>query len=728
MANPFEQLISETEQPEKSVNQLTGVRGRSSINTFQDLVPEHEESRAKSIARWLYQIPSGIAQAKTYPLDLLELISTYSALDPEEIDQIRRISEQEGVPFDEEKYVQSVHDAASFFPTQGNLERYLEERFDLPLNPKTRGQGLLKLASTAAGFPKDVGKKAAAAAIAPTTSAGLEKVGVPEPLADIVGLGASQVGAQIGESLLKKRPKVTDIERRAIEGVGPSGPSGPPGGIPASPFELAEEFRSSFEGAPPDPPGPSGPSGPSPTFPRQSQFREASSLANRVREGGENLGISPSPLPSGGRPELKNTVGRTISPYEVHNSTNAGRTIRREVMRIDQGEYENVNRLYELSRELNEGIIDRQPELADALLERIEELERIPSRSSPTTQLLRSNEQLLDRLVTYDEEGNISGYRPISNQDLINQIQESRRIIDFDFAHGNAKNIFRPFINEMQEAVIHSSESQNPDAANAFRDARTAYRNWSNTYDNDYIRPLRDLSNRDFSKMFKQSLDTDNFNVLRDVLERTPAGEEIVNVLQREIVEDKLGKILKEPSKVSSREIERNLRELEAVISPEQVQEIRRTIQEHQRRFPRRVERIEKEPISQIDRRAADMFKKTPEQIERLLDSRSGIRELEESATTPRQKEIFSRLKQRKIQSILRENNIEKEFTGEQLFNVLNKEKNFELMSELTSREMATELRETAKEISERKFTKENVKKVSKALFKFKIIHTLLSL
>lgn len=171
-------------------------QNQASKNIFDVVQPEFKESRLKSIARWLYQVPSGIAQAVTYPADLLQLIGTGSALDPEEIEQIRRISEQEGIPFDEEKYLQSVEEASSMFPTQGNIERLVEEKTGAPLTAKTHGQKLLKLGASAGKFASGtVAQRGAAAATAPAVSAGLQSVGAPEPLAELAGLAASGVAA-----------------------------------------------------------------------------------------------------------------------------------------------------------------------------------------------------------------------------------------------------------------------------------------------------------------------------------------------------------------------------------------------------------------------------------------------------------------------------------------------------------------------------------------------------
>src|ERR1044071_5439536 len=93
---------------------------------------EDEEGWGKWLVRTLYQVPSGIGQALTYPMDLMALLASGEARDPEEIEHIRMISEREGIPFDEEKYMQAVENAERTFPTQSNIERGIEEYTGLP--------------------------------------------------------------------------------------------------------------------------------------------------------------------------------------------------------------------------------------------------------------------------------------------------------------------------------------------------------------------------------------------------------------------------------------------------------------------------------------------------------------------------------------------------------------------------------------------------------------------
>lgn len=211
---------------------------------FDIIQPEFKESRAKSIARWLYQIPSGIAQAVTYPIDLIQLLGTGSALDPEEIDQIRKISEREGIPFDEEKYLQSVEQAASQFPTQSNIEKFIEERTGAPLTPKTTGQKLLKFGSSAGKFtPGNLAQKVIGGTVSGGTKGILEEVGVPEPIADIVALPTGIVtGSKIPKPIISQKTKPSGLPIRRFEKLKE------PRGVSSSKLEqINEKLESDFK-------------------------------------------------------------------------------------------------------------------------------------------------------------------------------------------------------------------------------------------------------------------------------------------------------------------------------------------------------------------------------------------------------------------------------------------------------------------------------------------------
>ncbi len=188
-----------------------------------DRIPEPQEGFWKSSARTALQIPQGIAEA-TGPgiaTGLMHMMGVGEALDPEEIEHIRMVSEREGIPFDEEKYREAANQAGKYFPTVSNIGREIEERTGLPLEPKTKIQKMFRLGSTAGKFqPGTLGEKATAAVAAPIASQALQQTGLPEELSDIVGLGVGGVTGSKGPKVdIGKSTKPSGLTKRQFEGL-----------------------------------------------------------------------------------------------------------------------------------------------------------------------------------------------------------------------------------------------------------------------------------------------------------------------------------------------------------------------------------------------------------------------------------------------------------------------------------------------------------------------------
>lgn len=90
---------------------------------------------------------------------------------------------------DEEKYLKGIKEAEESLPTQGNIEKFIEEKTGAPLSPQNQMQKLLRLGGTAGAFKAGtVSQKATATIAAPTISKALQETGVPEGISDFVGL------------------------------------------------------------------------------------------------------------------------------------------------------------------------------------------------------------------------------------------------------------------------------------------------------------------------------------------------------------------------------------------------------------------------------------------------------------------------------------------------------------------------------------------------------------
>lgn len=458
---------------------------------------------------------------------------------------------------------------------------------------------------------------------------------------------------------------------------------------------------------------------------------EAKPLQGRVSQSYKDLGIRPTDPKSfpTTRLRFKDQVLDSIHPREFYNSTRAGKAIKNEIASLDKADYKKVNELYETSRELQGGIEQVHPELVTNLSQRLEDLNSIPAPSTVQKSLIRSLEKIIKDLAEVGEGGNIVGYKPMNNQTIIDQIQSLRQILDYDFEHAVPKNIFKPTIRDLQEAATNAARSSNPKAAEAIEKANTAYREWATTYNNDYINPYRDLSNKDFISLFDKATDIDNYNILKSVLEKSKTGKELLNSTKRSIVSKNLKTAFKDPRKAIDT-IEPSIRELEEVLTPQESLKLRESFQKY--KTPSRLQAKKIERLKEVPREVKAVAKytnKTPEQIEQLFNSRSGIREIKtDLSKTKRSKELFDKMASQKVRDILRQGKIKPDYTGKDLYKVINKKDNYELLSELLTPEEVDKMLEMSQKISSKKVTKEGVMKLAKFYTKYKFLHIVLGL
>lgn len=187
-----------------------------------DYVEDEGESFWKNAARTALQIPQGLLEGTNIGLKAMQwhLLGMGEIFDPEEIERIKDISEREGIPFDEQGYEEAGHRALGTIPTLGNIASKIEEKIGLPLEPKNWYQKALRLGSLVGkAQPGAASQKVAAGVAAPATSQALQSAGVPEPFADLAGLG---VGGVAGEAVPKAdftKSKPSGLPERYFENI-----------------------------------------------------------------------------------------------------------------------------------------------------------------------------------------------------------------------------------------------------------------------------------------------------------------------------------------------------------------------------------------------------------------------------------------------------------------------------------------------------------------------------
>ncbi len=493
--------------------------------TFIGNQEEGEESSLKSSIRASLQIPLGIAKKATFPLDIYKAWAIGEGLS--DLDELRNVP-----GFDETKYRTALSEAVGYIPTQDTMESFVEKHLGIPLQAKTSGQKTTRAAAETATFtPGGLVSKIAAGISQPLIKEGVQEAGVQEelatPLSQIIAGGAGTVFGKTPKNILSSAEK----------------------NVPSM-METTKKAKG--------------------ILPEEAKLR-AEPIDKKVTTDAKKLGIE---LPELRMPtSTRQQVGRTISPSRFQNSTHGGKEIKSEIAGLDREMYSDINKKYALSRSLNKDIEDIHPELVDKLNSRLAELESVPSLSGPRASLKKTIEDLIDRLSVKNPNGSFD-YRPISNQSLIDQVQNLREKIDFDFAHGSPKNIIKPVISDINESAIKSA-SKHPTALKALQDANASYAEWADVFDNDIIRPFRDKSNKQYSGLYKSSSDIDKFNVVKTALSKSEKGLKLANSLKRDIVETRLMPYFEDMKKTLGEGFQDTIAELEAVASPKELGEIK---------------------------------------------------------------------------------------------------------------------------------------------------------
>jgi hypothetical protein len=162
-----------------------------------DSESEEEPGFWKSVADHpVTQAGLGLAKRWTWPLDVFKLVALGEGLSG--IDELEEAFRKAGKPFDREKYIEAVYEAASLFPTQSMLEDKVKDWTGADLAPKDTFSKIVRTGTEiASGGPKNIlsqGPKQAAKVVAKRTAAGFggaavgevaKELGVPEPIADI---------------------------------------------------------------------------------------------------------------------------------------------------------------------------------------------------------------------------------------------------------------------------------------------------------------------------------------------------------------------------------------------------------------------------------------------------------------------------------------------------------------------------------------------------------------
>lgn len=273
---------------------------------------------------------------------------------------------------------------------------------------------------------------------------------------------------------------------------------------------------------------------------------------------------------------LNNEVGSVIAPSQFRNSTTGGRQIMQLFKKISDEKYSEVNKYYQQSKSANKGIEGIRPQLGQDLLRVRNNLTEAPVPAQIEKDILQIIRSLRQAIGSEK-----MGYKPITNQALIDQIQSINRKNQSELILGNAKNIYRVLINAI-ERELERSAANNPEAIAALQKARDARRQWGEIYDNDVVFRLKDPSNKQYSDTYNYLLNSDRLPLLRNAFANSKNGQLFLNRLERDYVQ-RLMQPFSKGRGTNTIEYRRALQELIPLIGEDKVNQIDRIYKEQDR-------------------------------------------------------------------------------------------------------------------------------------------------
>lgn len=530
-------------------------------------------------------------------------------------------------------------------PDQAAIEQKIEETTGIPIQSGSRFGDLVGLAGAVTGFSPSVGAGASTAqrigpgaagvvrgGIAGLLSRGFENTGLSPTTSDILGSFFSQFKIPQDNGLLEGFDINTRTGRPSASSQVGSAPSTASASTSASTASNGDgifnilrnvgkypepEFQPYTSMTPyetgdlilrniPEPELPESPtiympdSTPSPTAPTAPILEPLPTVtAPEIR----NIPELPEKPTTKAEIILNNEVGSIVSPTKFTNSTTGGKQIMQLFKKITDEKYSLVNRYYQQSKAANKGIEDIRPQLSRDLNRVANNLTEAPVPAQiekDILQIIRSLKQAIG-----DE---VSGYRPISNQALIDQIQSINRKNQSELILGNAKNIYRVLINAI-ERELERSATNNPQAIAALQKARDARRQWGEIYDNDTVFRLKDPSNKQYSDTYNYLLNSDRLPILRRAFADSKNGQNFINRLERDYVQ-RLMQPFSKGRGTNTIEYRIALQELVPLIGQDKVNQIDRIYKE-QDRIRRAYEREKAKTERQIEKTRARNIRET---------------------------------------------------------------------------------------------------------------------
>lgn len=461
-------------------------------------------------------------------------------------------------------------------------------------------------------------------------------------------------------------------------------------------------------------------------------------------------------------------IGQIVSPQRFKNDEAASTTVRNIIQNNAQLAREELREAYALAENEYGNVSEIYPRLRNQMLDLRERITQSGSLNPAESAVLKEIDNILNMIST--ESGDLiktPARKLIKTSDSI-----SGRLTQEDI-YGDARTLLRGVGRDLNQAAL---EAVNEAGGNteAIVNADRLYAQWADKFSNDEVADFLTKKTFNPEASYKKVIgNRGNYRAVKNAIGISPQGNAAISAVDRDIVEEQLAPYIEDITKVGSKEYQKTIDNLSPLIGKERTKLISDRLETARtkhapRRFPKRKVEVEapkppfkaekkeigkagavprptveekkiaasrKPPgkaaavprpqrnLTEQEQIVAKRLGKTPSEIFDEFDTIEGIRDIRKDLSRSENgKENYELLKQLKVRDILQSGNIEKKFTGNELYNVLNNRKNFELLSELVGEKETEAARVLAKQYGKKELSRQKFKKLGEHVLGLKFL------
>jgi hypothetical protein len=580
MSNFFSQFKNEEANPEEQESFFSQFKSESQPQSEQQ---QPKEDLLQTANRYLGQTVGAGATALSWPGAITTALAGAEAKDEydyleENLPRLQKLFPQahwenfKGL--NKEQYMKNVELAQKTGPTPANITKTIEDITGLPIEPHTEGQKIVRnLLEFATFSPGKAVQKTNTALKAGAWSSYFKAAGLPEPISDLTGFIFSKYKFPdiIPEKIssFPKKGTTTVLGKEPPPELGP--PGEPTGGRPGepttiniTPTEKAERLIKN---------------------PRLTNVIPEHEMVEKIKPLIDNqlnrkLTKPPNIVPlkfEANQPvyrpntfQLERDVGNSITNVKIPNSSTAAKSVQYQINKLSNRDNKIINDAYKKSRSENRIPTERY-DLVNQLENLIVEMGTAPVPSKVRKDVINISKQLIK---TATKTKSIDGkdfvtYIPMTNEQLISQIQSNNEKINHDYIQGRPTNTYK-LLNKILDSSIQSTEGINPQGVESYNNAKKLYADWANVFQSNEILKWRDPSNQNFAKLLRSIEDVDQLRIIEPILTRSSKGLQIYESVKRDFIEKKLRPFINNPSKIDSLEYNDTMKELSQILSARQ--------------------------------------------------------------------------------------------------------------------------------------------------------------